>query len=663
MSRVYTDDSGFASSERSAKLDEAHRKMLVEGSAIDPAVITERGVRTVRSRDLPPTYNWRQKQRAPGILFTVNTPNGETSTMFRPDKPNPKKPGHKYECECNYLGGAGNRLDIHPAQRHLVDDVAVPALITEGLKKAYAITTAARREGANLLVVGAASTYGWMAGGEPIPDMFDIEVKGRRVYICFDSDMCWKPGVQRAAEDLALHLTRRGAEVWLVFLPDMEDGAKMGADDYLASSAGGTLRDLLGLARPFGPESIQREKLSRSEKLRLALAYLTGREEEMPAKTQRDCSKRAAWRAGYALALRRGKLVADGVEVIIPSMTAAEMAAMSQPTLSKCLTDLVEDGYLRRIKRQRGEDADRYVLLTAELGAKLAGGVLRYNEGERGEAERPGDTENHHGYNVIPPLDSPELPEAEIPELRWSSPSRKGKRGTVKDTRRVRQGRDLSEAVEGIYRFGKKRQEIVAYLVEQGGETGREELLEAFGGPNTQWCDFKRQTLGPLLGRRRRYGGQDLALGPPLIELTEDGIRLVDDWREALERHRELGQEEEAARKQKRDHMMQRIAYRRRNETPPDDAPTEEEMDEENASEERQKRRSASRLVAEGMAARFVAKDVFGADGFIGDLTREPDEPSEAEAEPAEPAEHGLACECLECSARAPSYATYHERR
>jgi hypothetical protein len=55
------------------------------------------------------------------------------------------------------------------------------------------------------------------------------------------------------------------------------------------------------------------------------------------------------------------------------------------------------------------------------------------------------------------------------------------------------------------------------------------------------------------------------------------------------------------------------------------------------------------------MAAHIVAEDVLGASGFIEDLrpVEDPDPPPE---EP-ELEVHPLACDCLECSCRAPRYA------
>src|SRR5829696_5181001 len=267
-----------------SKLSEVHRGVLEMGSAIAPDVTAERGVRTVTKGrgQLPSTYSRRQKKRAPGILFAVHRPNGETSTIFRPDEPDPQNPGHKYEQPCKHLGGSGNVLDVHPSARHRVEDTGAPVLFTEGTKKADSITSAARREGIEIVAVAISGVWNWRSEGEPIPDMFDVPVTGRPALICFDSDIVRNQDVQRAAEELARHLTQRGADLRIVYLRDRPDGSKTGADDFLAGD--GTLGELLALARPFDPESIQREKMSRSFSLRRSLAYLSQRGEELPVK-------------------------------------------------------------------------------------------------------------------------------------------------------------------------------------------------------------------------------------------------------------------------------------------------------------------------------------------------------------------------------------------
>ncbi len=214
---------------------EAHRRMLYDESGISPEIVAERGVRSVgKGRgELPPVYSWRQKKRAPGLLFTLHRPNGETSHVFRPDKSDPENPGCKYLQAPKSRGGDGNVLDVHPRMRFLLDEPSVPLVFVEGIKKADALTS----RGA--VAVGISGVWNWLSDGEPIADMYEIPVEGRQVFVCFDSDMLRKPEVLMAAERLAEHLEAREAKVWLVYLPDQPDGSKTGADDFLA--AGGTL--------------------------------------------------------------------------------------------------------------------------------------------------------------------------------------------------------------------------------------------------------------------------------------------------------------------------------------------------------------------------------------------------------------------------------------
>ena len=621
-------------------LSDAHRRMLFDESGISPEIVAERGVRSVSGGrgELPAVFSWRQKRRGAGVLFTVHRPGGETSWVFRPDDPDPKNPGHKYEQPCKALGGSGNVLDVHPRMRSLLEEPSVPLWWVEGIKKADALTS----RGA--VAVGISGVWNWLSEGEPISDMWEIPVEGRPVYVCFDSDMLCNPGVQEAAERLAEHLLRRGAEVRIVYLPDKPDGSKTGADDFLARSPGGTLAELLALARPYSPEDLHHEKLSRSELLRRSLDFLMRREEEMPAKSQRDCSARAAWRALVGCAAQRGKLVEDGVEIAgLSARRGAEIAAMSQPTFSKCVRGLEADGFLQRGERATKEQATPYVLL-------VPGGILRYHCGEQGRRGGQGDTdegESHRGDNAIPPL-------ASLPEMRWSSPGRKPRRGVVKGTRRVRQGRSLTAEVPSKRRPGKKRFEIVRYVVANGERASREDLLERFGGPNTTWRDFKKQVLADLLGARRSYQGQHLSVGPPVLELDEDGVHCVENWLEALEEHRTIGQEQEAADEQQRRHLAQSIAYREHlnGKNPPDEAPTEEEMAEVREVRQQNPRRKIDTLEAQGMRSDIATREVLGADGFLGDLS-----PVEDDQPPGPPEEHPLDCECLGCSATMPTYA------
>ena len=285
-----------------------HIQQLVEGSGITREVIAERGVRTVAGgRELPKGFSWRQKKRGPGILFTVHRPNGETSWSFRPDEIDPHDPGRKYEQPSKHYGGPGNILDVHPRMRHLIADAGVEISFVEGIKKADALTSR------GVLAVAITGVWNWLSDSQPIADMLEIPVDGRRVNICFDSDMLHNPNVQDAARRLAEHLIGRGAEVFITYLPDKPDGSKMGADDFLAG--GGTISELRMLMRRFDPADFTLVRLSRDERLQLALEDLERTFWGFEWKGMGGHSARDVALKLIEAARRHGKVVDDGIRV------------------------------------------------------------------------------------------------------------------------------------------------------------------------------------------------------------------------------------------------------------------------------------------------------------------------------------------------------------
>ena len=250
-------------------LSDSDRHTLEAGSAIAADILDSSGVYTITDGcQLPRGFSKRQRERAPGVLYEVPRPNGETTWVFRPDDPDPDNPGLKYEAACKKLGGPGNVLYVHPSQRHLVDDTSVPVVIVEGIKKALSIITAATAIGVEVLVVGILGVWNWMAGGEPISDMFDIPVEGRDVGIVYDCDMLTNPSVQGACKRLAELQIDRGAAVRVAFLPS----ATKGADDFFAS--GKSYAELLMTMRAYDPGDFERVRLTRDEKLRTVLEDL-----------------------------------------------------------------------------------------------------------------------------------------------------------------------------------------------------------------------------------------------------------------------------------------------------------------------------------------------------------------------------------------------------
>jgi hypothetical protein len=140
-------------------------------------------------------------------------------------------------------------LDVHPRVAHWIEDVGVPVVFTEGTKKADSIISAAHREDTDILTVAISGVWNFLSEGEPIPDMHEIPVNGRKVYIGFDSDVFRNPDVSDAARRLAGHLEGQGAEVCLFYLTGADlSGASLNSADLAGTHLhGANLSGAMGL--------------------------------------------------------------------------------------------------------------------------------------------------------------------------------------------------------------------------------------------------------------------------------------------------------------------------------------------------------------------------------------------------------------------------------
>ncbi len=477
-------------------------------------VLEENGVYGIaHGRELPEGFSGRQRKRAPGILFAVTRPNGETAYSFRPDAVDPENPGHKYEQPCKALGGAGNVLAVPAGYRHLIHDTDVPLVLVEGVKKMLSVVSAARKAGAVVLVVAIFGVWNWLADKRPIPDMLEIPVEGRWVGIGFDSDVFTNPDVTDAARRLEEHLTERGALVYLSHLRHGTDGSKTGADDFLA--AGRTYGDYMDTFKPYDADELQRLRITRSAGLRAALMDLERRFWDVAWSGMGGHTDRDIFLVLIERARESGKVVPDGVRV---RMTWGELilkVGVSRPTINKAL------------KRLEGEDGAGllYRVRDEKKTGKAGAFVLRasvYQYGEKG-AETGGLTPNG------------KHPRA--PRLRWSSPGSRPKLGLVEDTRRVRDSKPLKPRPP-VKRLGKIRGALIDALDVHGPRT-LEELAAILHRKRPR--DLARRK-NPETGK-----GQDgllIVLEEAGIITIEGGtVSLTANWREALEDQRRLGRE------------------------------------------------------------------------------------------------------------------------
>ncbi|MGH9944459.1 MAG: DUF3854 domain-containing protein, partial [Pyrinomonadaceae bacterium] len=224
----------------------SHHAALVAASAISEEVARARCYRTVSVKaELQALGFGEAQRRTPALLIPVWSVTGEIAThQIRPDEPRVKdgKP-LKYETPA----GARMALDVPPAARPLLGDPSVPLFITEGARKADA---AVSRGLCCIALLGVWNFRGTNERGglTALADWELIALKGRKIYICFDSDVMEKDAVRSAMKRLRGFLELRGAHVRLIYLPADAGGAKVGLDDYFA--AGGTIDGLMRLSSP-----------------------------------------------------------------------------------------------------------------------------------------------------------------------------------------------------------------------------------------------------------------------------------------------------------------------------------------------------------------------------------------------------------------------------
>lgn len=240
-------------------LDE-HRRELVEQSAIDPAVVAERGYRTVgrpsANDDRPrqelkrlgiPGWAVDEDRYFPGLLTPMYRATGEViSWQWKPRVPVPDRDGkaRKYAS----VKGHTNRIDVHPRNRDRIIDPTVPLWVTEGVKKADSLTSR------GCCVVALTGVFNWRGQLATLGDWEDVPLRGRQVIVCFDADARTKKNVLRAMQRLGRWLKSKGANPLYLIVPDEVNGTEVkGADDFFA--AGGTLVELVAAATPKPPKT------------------------------------------------------------------------------------------------------------------------------------------------------------------------------------------------------------------------------------------------------------------------------------------------------------------------------------------------------------------------------------------------------------------------
>jgi Domain of unknown function (DUF3854) len=620
-------------------LSDSHRRQL-KASDISDEAIAARSYRTIRHRsEVPDTFaDW---QRRLGLLVPTHSPDEQTSGhQLKPNKPIRRKNGSapKYETPA----GSTITLDVNPLMLEEVRHGDGDLWATEGCKKVDSL--ASRGEPA----VGFIGVWNMAVpktkGTVPLPCWQHVRLRGRRVIIVFDADARTNPDVQEALRRAVRMLEELGAVVLVVYLPAVNGDAKAGVDDYLA--AGGTVKELRMMARPYEPVDVGAERMSGDERLRAAVEDLERRwwDEEWKGRggyTDRDVALKL-----IEAAARSGKIHADGLRVKVSWGKLQVGAKVARRTLGKAIARLEARGFIYRDNEGRKPD-------------KTGAFVLRANVDQEGRETAPeGKATQELQASGPGGLHLRALPN--VPRLRWSRPKWKPGRETRQKYRLGEISR-LPEPRARIERLGKIRGAVVDALEASGGELSLTELCEVLHRKRAR--DLRRRVL-PML---EEYG---------IIEVTGGAVTLTASWSRRLKEARLVGGELQADGLAEARRRRNSRAYHRRNEAPKS-RPSVVGLEAVKLSREKRRayldahasdttvntptdaelvaiRRRVDQRVREGMARRFAEREVYGAVVSCATGSDPPPGPPDARKMPRMVEGvyvHGAVCECDWCAA------------
>jgi hypothetical protein len=650
-------------------LSDSHQREI-RAAGISAEVEQARGYKTIHRRaEIPDTFaDW---QRRLGLLIPTYSPSGSVDYQLKPTRPIKRRNGDAPKYEQPH--GSSLSLDVNPLMLCEVREGTSDLWISEGSKK---IDSLASRGEAGVGIIGVwcyavPKTHSQI----PLEDWKHVRLEGRRVIIVYDADAKTNYSVQLALQRLVAMLEKLGAEVLVTYIPPVEDDPKAGVDDYLG--AGGSLEELRQAARPFEPTDIVRERMSRDDRLRAGVEDLYNKLWDTPWSGMAGASARDVYQKIIEQAERKGKLHPGGLRVVMAQGPLALSTKLSSRTVTKSINRLEAMGILYRDNSDREAHQAGAFILPCSTRASV-----KYM-GSKSPSPSPAPAQKEDCNSPVTSSNLPTLhlrAPVEIPRLRWPQPGYAPRRGLVKGSRKVRESKP-QEPRPAIKRLGKTRGHIIDALAASGGTLTVQELARILHKRRPR--DLRRRNL-PMLEE----------CGIVVLSEGGDSVSLTENWREALEAERRRGKETDYLLELEREdgHTVritvlgaETVASRRyrqksyafhhrgeEQESRPSKAAEENIRRSREAREagireahEREKNKPPPvyelieeqaqrfhRLVREGMGERWALREVLGDAGGPVGFPRVQDPPPEPE-----PEVHPLACECLECSCRAPRYA------
>ncbi len=330
-------------------LNARHREHL-KLSWLNDETIDASGIKSADSQQL--TALGFNPKDGPAMVIPYPNKSFIRHCRIRPDGNRAFEDGAKYRTRA----GDTNALYIPLNAWDVTDDTSAQLLVIEGEKKTLAASQA------GYVAVGVPGVYGWRSNGGTIKDLDEFKWRERPVVICFDSDVWSNGDVREALRRLVRELERREADVRAVLLPEGEDGAKVGVDDFLLANGPDEFRKLVDAALPLADAALAFVKPGLSpNRLQMALDFVNRCIGSYPAIRDEYMTKlgQAMESAGYGKQSKRtlsagitramksvAGLESSGGGGDCPENTAVEFLASECRTESGMLTLHLLDGQL-----------------------------------------------------------------------------------------------------------------------------------------------------------------------------------------------------------------------------------------------------------------------------------------------------------------------------
>ena len=148
---------------------------------------------------------------------------------------------------------AGCRPYYSPLLPEKVKAKGCRLFVTEGEKKADCLN----HHGFPCIGLSGVDAWRDQRSGEsaPLPELLEIDWRGREVFVAYDSDVTAKESVRNALARFCLWLISEGAKPFVVLIPCELDGEKNGCDDFIARHGVKAFAQLVRIARPCGRQS------------------------------------------------------------------------------------------------------------------------------------------------------------------------------------------------------------------------------------------------------------------------------------------------------------------------------------------------------------------------------------------------------------------------